>query len=399
MRRTAPFVSACWSLLACLFSVVVATPAAATPAVGATVTAALPGGVFVPLTPTRVLDTRDTGTPAAPGVVTEVGLPVVPGDAIAVELTATVTAPEADGYLTLMPPGTEPLASNLNFLAGETTANHAIVGVVDGAVAYRSSVHAHVLLDVAGYWKAAGGATNAGRFQPVAPVRALDTRAADPPFQVGDAGYSIVLTAAGVPADARAVAVNLTATEGGAAGYVTAWSQGEPPFVSNLNFGAAQTVANSALVPVFNAGGEALIRVRSSVAASIIVDVFGYVTGPSAPSRTIGQFVPTAPARIFDSRTSTGPLPGGAVVDVADPRAAGASALVLNVTVAEPAGAGYVTAFPAGGPAPFASNVNVAAPGEVRPGLAMVGSGSDGEVSLFTSGATQLIADAAGWFR
>lgn len=42
--------------------------------------------------------------------------------------------------------------------------------------------------------------------------------------------------------------------------------------------------------------------------------------------------------------------------------------------------------------------MNPAYPGHTRPGLAIVGTGTNDQIWLYTSGATHLIAVAAGWF-
>jgi hypothetical protein len=70
-------------------------------------------------------------------------------------LNVTVTQPTAQSYLTVFPSGTtRPLASNLNFLAGQTVPNLVIAKVgADGKVAvYNDAGSAHVVLDVVGWY-------------------------------------------------------------------------------------------------------------------------------------------------------------------------------------------------------------------------------------------------------
>src|SRR5215207_1220219 len=91
-------------------------------------------GTFVPLTPGRLLDTRDSGTPLARGevrVIPVLGAQGVPGGGVnAVALNVTVAEPGAAGYLTLFPcDQAAPLASNLNYERGEIVANAVAVGV------------------------------------------------------------------------------------------------------------------------------------------------------------------------------------------------------------------------------------------------------------------------------
>jgi hypothetical protein len=118
------------------------------------------GGVFVPLTPARLLDTR-ASTPVGAGsanerVVQVTGSVGVPATAKAVAMNVTVTQPTADGgFITVYPDGvSRPGVSNLNFNAGQTIPNFAIVKLGTGGRLriYNQSGTTHVLLDVAGYY-------------------------------------------------------------------------------------------------------------------------------------------------------------------------------------------------------------------------------------------------------
>ena len=93
-------------------------------------------------------------------------------------------------------------------------------------------------------------------------------------------------------------------------------------------------------------------------------------------------------------------LPAGGNVDVADARAGTEpAALVANLTVTEPAAAGFVTAYPAGPAAPWASNLNTQRPGHTRANLAVTATGSGDAVRLLTTAGAHLVVDVAGWFR
>jgi hypothetical protein len=417
-------------------------------------------GTFVPLAPARALDTRLDGGKVTAEVarvadLTGVG---VPTDAAAVALNVTVTEPATDGYLALGPAGIGvPFVSNLNFVAGETTANAAVVAASNGQVQYLSSTATHVVIDVFGYWDPISVPTAPGRFTPVGPVRVLDTR--DDNTVVGPAGRTVSVAGAGVPAGAIAVAVTLTATASTAPGYLTAWGAGSAPWVSNVNYDTGQNVANFAIVPLDGAGN---ISVLAASSTHLVVDVSGYFTGPLAGASITGAFVARTPARALDTRDGTGrrapedtancadfatwdeaneqfwtyktlgdpymldspdnddipceSLPGNpgqpvpltdanarvpaeGVIHTLDSRAAGsATAYVMNLTVADPAGGGFITAYPTGTARPWASNVNPTHPGHIRPGLAFVGVGTADQISIFTSGKAHLVADSAGWF-
>ena len=121
---------------------------------------------FHTLTPCRVADTRDPdgpwGGPAlaagAERLFTIAGRCAVPATARSVSLNVTVTQPTAAGHLTLYPGGTPPpIVSALNYGAGQTRGNNAIVALgADGSLAVtcgQSSGTTHMILDVNGYFE------------------------------------------------------------------------------------------------------------------------------------------------------------------------------------------------------------------------------------------------------
>jgi hypothetical protein len=81
------------------------------------------------------------------------GVPASGVTAVVVNITAVT--PTTSGHLTAYPAGTaRPTASSLNFAAGRTTANLAIVKVgVDGKInRYPTSGTTHAVVDVAGWF-------------------------------------------------------------------------------------------------------------------------------------------------------------------------------------------------------------------------------------------------------
>ena len=76
---------------------------------------------------------------------------------------------------------------------------------------------------------------------------------------------------------------------------------------------------------------------------------------------------------------------------------AGAATAVLNVTVTEPAEAGYATVYPCGIPIPLASNLNFVA-GQTIPNAVLSRIAPDGTVCIFNNQQTHLIADVMGYF-
>ena len=124
-------------------------------------------------------------------------------------------------------------------------------------------------------------------------------------------------------------------------------------------------------------------------------------------------YSPLAPVRICDTRggNPSGLSPpasqcngstiaaGGALsVNVAGNFGvpANAAAVVLNVTVVGPAGPGFITAYPTGASRPTASNINYVA-NKTVPNLVEVGIGNGGDVSFYSSNASDLIVDVEGY--
>ena len=147
------------------------------------------GGAYRPVTPVRILDTREglgaptAKIPALGSVTVQVaGRGGVPASgATAVVLNTTATNSTATGFFTVFPSGTtRPLASNLNFGAGASVPNLVEVPVgADGKVTVYngSGGSTDAILDVAGWVTTPQAATDGnGLYQALAPGRLLDTR-------------------------------------------------------------------------------------------------------------------------------------------------------------------------------------------------------------------------------
>ena len=127
---------------------------------------------------------------------------------------------------------------------------------------------------------------------------------------------------------------------------------------------------------------------------------------PPAPPSDLGTYYPMSPYRILDTRTGLGG-PHGAVGDGGFVNLqvtgsggvpADASTVVLNVTVTEPTGSGFVTVYPEGVPRPNASSLNFT-PGWTGANSVTVKIGYNGRVDLFNAGGSvQLVADVFGYY-
>lgn len=183
----------------------------------------------------------------------------------------------------------------------------------------------------------------------VSPVRIVDTRP-----DAGKLGGGRVLTVpvagvAGVPDDAVAAVVSVTAVEPCSDTFLTVFPCGEGvPTASTVNAVAGSIVANS-IVARLGGGALCVITLHPS---DVIVDVTGWVgpggmgTEPVAPLRLTDtrpgqpQALATPQTRLGARQALTvdlGSLPG---VD------ASVTAATINVTVANPSGPGFVAVLP-----------------------------------------------------
>jgi len=98
---------------------------------------------------------------------------------------------------------------------------------------------------------------------------------------LGADGVRVLDLSGVVPADAKAVVLNLTGTDVTAATNVTVWPDGaERPVASNLNLVPGQTAANLVTVQVGAGGKIDLYNHAGSV--NLIADVAGYYSADSA---------------------------------------------------------------------------------------------------------------------
>lgn len=122
---------------------------------------------LIPITPTRILDTRtttgresivstsgrlDSSHRLKAGKSIEIDLSGIVIASIAAYANLTAVTPTAGGYLTIWPGGSRPNTSSLNFRKDVTLANAAITGTsLDDTVTIYASSTTHVLLDIVGF--------------------------------------------------------------------------------------------------------------------------------------------------------------------------------------------------------------------------------------------------------
>ncbi|MAT06109.1 MAG: hypothetical protein CL424_13805, partial [Acidimicrobiaceae bacterium] len=198
----------------------------------------------------------------------------------------------------------------------------------------------------------------------------------------------------GVPADATAVVANVTSVLEDAPGHLSVRPAGAPPSPSSiLNVdGTGRAVAASTIVPV----GPGGFVVDSFSGGHVVVDIAGWVTGPSAASGSDGLFVPLTPRRLLDTRHSAERLHPDGTIELASP-VTDAAAVVTNVTVVRPDRRGHVTAYPARTRLPDTSTVNPGAWNHTVANLAITRASTAG-LAYRSHGGTDLVVDTAGWF-
>jgi uncharacterized protein YkwD len=345
-----------------------------------------------PIDPCRLADTRTNGVgrlnPGATISVPVAGQCGVPGNASSVHITVTSTNQHRDGFLTAWPSGRpRPNVSNVNTSLGDVRANSSIVRIGDdGAINVYAEGGGNVIVDVTAAF-VPSGATSAGRFVPVNPVRMVDTRPNKPA-----AGATVrVPLPPSVPADASAVVLNVTTTGTIGHGFFTAHAFGTPrPNASMLNVDAPnQTRAASVIVPVSAQG----VAVYTSTGDHVIADVTGYFTGNSAPSSSSGRFIADDPARIVDTRTGWGRQPTDSTRNVMT--GVTGSSIATNLTIVNPSSIGLLTKF-AGGPRPGVSSVNTSA-NTVAANQSVTGM-SNNTFNIYAAADTHVIVDRFGWF-
>jgi hypothetical protein len=353
---------------------------------------------YVAVQPCRVTDTRSgLGVGAVDGQTLQVAARNIcglPGNATSLALTLTVVDPHGAGYLTAWPASQpRPTASNVNFTTGQVRANGAIIRL-DSTGSFRvfTSVPADVVIDVVGAFVPATTATS-GRFVARPSTRLFDSRNTAK-FAAG-ASFSLPMPA-GVPADAVALALNVTITDSTGPGFVTEYPAGRAmPQASILNVDTArQTRAAAGIFPASTAG----VSLYTSGGGQIVVDLLGYFTGPSAAAGTDGLFTAADPSRLLDTRGASPlgngvPLFPGGGLELATSQG---GSLAYNITSVD-GGAGFITAFPAGADRPSTSTVNSVGGGDVVANFAITQVSNRG-LGLYSQAQTHALVDLEGWF-
>ncbi|MGH2357662.1 MAG: hypothetical protein ACRDGJ_06565, partial [Candidatus Limnocylindria bacterium] len=400
---------------------------------------AVPGtaGEYSPLTTAaRMMDTRPatqtgncggacTTLPAGGGTRTlqvtgAGGIPSSGVDSVVVSLTAVPST--ASGTVAAFAAGTtQPATASLNYQAGQTITNGAVVKVsAAGKISLYANSTVDLVVDVLGWYATSSGAIGS-ELTAVNPTRVLDTRSGSTqgtcelvPCARLQPGVALSVKVAGTsaaPSNATSAVTNVIGISPSTAGAITVYPTGQSrPATANLSFSSGQTIGATGLYKV---GTSGYISVYSTAAVDVVFDVQGYGL-PSASSNG-ASYVGAAPSsRLIDTRTPPTSCPAtpcsalgtGGVATVqavggTSPVPAGASAIVVNMTAISSGGTGYLTAHSADQvSAPTASSLNFGSAAVSN--AAVIKLSSDGKLKLavgsITSGSVNYVIDIVGWY-
>lgn len=249
------------------------------------------GGLFNPVQPHQVLDTRATGGPIRPGAARTVrvtGAGGVPGGGVAAAVLSVVAhQPTRDGHLTVYPADrARPAASAVSFTVGASAANRVVVPVsAAGAVKIFNSAGAtHVVVRVVGWVSASGPGGHGALYAAKTPVRLADSRSGYGglgPFTAAGTRTLQVTGHAGIPSASSprrpsAVVLAVTAVNRQRGGGLTVFpaDASSRPRPADLWFGARQPVSQLVVIRLSD-GGQ--VKLHSTAGGTNVrVDVLGW---------------------------------------------------------------------------------------------------------------------------
>ena len=316
------------------------------------------GASFVPVTPSRICDTRSGNSTQCVGkslsantayVVKVDGQGAIPTSGV-VAVVAKITAIDAtsSGYLKVWPDGSPvpQTTSNLNYISGSNnySNNQVTVGVSPylngsgGSVdLWENSGTLDVLIDVKGYYSSSGGVDT---YTPIQPVRLANTSCNSPsglpsgfskltssnpgpeslplfeaPVYDTQCSSSLAYGSSGLPARGiSAVVLNVATINGtSAAGWLNVYdssSGNDISTVSDINYtgvsGSNTVVASLITVQVGASGNIGFATSQSSPSLDIVVDLAGYFMAPAG-----NTYTPVIPAQIGNSLCGSSGMPSG----------------------------------------------------------------------------------------
>ena len=289
----------------------------------------------------------------------------VPATATAVVLNVTATGSAGNGFLQVFPTGqaTQGSSSTLNLdFAGQTIPNAAFAPLGNGGkVSVFSTFTTHVLIDVFGYFVPAATATS-GRLVSLTPTRILDTRSG------------------------------------------LGWTPPTTPPPTTPEPPTPQPPTPS--IPPNPGDSKNCSDFATQAEAQAWFDTYFPFYGDIAGLDADGDGIPCESLPLTSPLTASSLVNGGTTISLqvagrGGVPSSGASAVVMNVTVAGPTAAGFVQVAPSPVSKGAFSNLNPE-PGRTIANLVVVPLGVGGKVDLYaelySAGTLDLLADVVGYF-
>ena len=250
------------------------------------------------------------------------------------------------------------------------------------------------------------------KYFPLTPSRIVDTRLSSGYFGAGQtlgpmSTFNLPVSGNyGIPKDATAVALNVTATNTTSSGYLVVYPDAANlPGSSNLNWLKGQTEAN--LVEV-NIGSDGKVDFYNRFGnTDLVVDLEGYYE----PSIVIsGLYRAISPTRVCDTRYAGNQCYRAVLNPISEyltPQIAGtndavpidAEAVVINLTATDTTNASYLTVTPDYSTQSNTSSLNWSGANETVSNRVIVKLSSSGSILLSNfAGSTDVIVDVVGYF-
>jgi hypothetical protein len=358
-------------------------------------------GSYLPVTPTRLLDTRAAGQigigPAGRIDVPVLGRAGVPSSGVtAVVLNLTASCGSDDTALSVWPSGRASNRPVTSVPAGVTRSVLVTSRVgADGSISIGNARGVSELTaDIVGYYTAAGG----WPVQAIGSVRLYDSSSDPAGKLIADAPRLIPLPAqlAGVPvAQIKAVVLDVTAVSPAGPGTLAAYQPGAAGDLPSLSYRKGESIDNLAIAPV--SGGSIALK-ATGTPVDALLDVRALIVDPSLAGTSLTAL---KPALVLDTGVHA-PVKAGAprkvvLTGTATGVPAGARAVLIDLTALDPSTTTALQVYPWGSSAPGGAALRLAA-GDVRGNLVIVPLGADGAIAVSNArGSTRTRVDVHGY--
>jgi hypothetical protein len=230
------------------------------------------------------------------------------------------------------------------------------------------------------------------------PVRLADTRVIGGPIAAASSRCFPVGSLAGIPTDAAAAVLNVTAVSYTTNGFLTLYPNGQAvPATSSIDFDSSENAIANGTIVKLGIGGQVCVYLGVT-SSNVVLDALGYIPSSAAGRVTLLG----SPQRLIDTRVTGGPIAAGAsrCVPVAGQGGipADAGAALLNLTGVTFPSSGWLTLYPNGQQTPSTSTLNFQANTFAIANGAVVKVGAAGQVCVAAgSSSANFIIDAVGY--